>query len=163
MQKKKERKKTLKAQSIKAGNKNFFNYIKSRKPAREAIGPLDKGGEQKGRYRGQEDCREAEGFVASAFVTEKRPGTELTFLGRGSDGPVLTSPVAPKRYYLPVSSCTCPRLDSANIEVVRSNEFQRHAQCAIGKRFGALLQRRAALEVHQGDGSGRGLGHGQNG
>ena len=72
------------AKNIKKNNKQFFKYIRSRKPAREAVGPLDDQG-VKGLLKGDREMAEKlNAFFASVFTVEDKkcmPTPEALTLG----------------------------------------------------------------------------------
>ncbi|XP_061469435.1 uncharacterized protein LOC133378834 isoform X1 [Rhineura floridana] len=75
------------AKNIKTNNKKFYKYIQSRRPSREAIGPLDDKG-VKGVLKNDETAEKLNEFFASVFTVEdigQIPEPELTFAGRDSE------------------------------------------------------------------------------
>ncbi|XP_053145920.1 uncharacterized protein LOC128342544 isoform X2 [Hemicordylus capensis] len=69
--------------SVKGNKKNFFKYIRRRKPAREAVGPLDEGikGSIKEDKEIAEKLNEFFAFVFMAEDTDHIPTLELSFSG----------------------------------------------------------------------------------
>ncbi|XP_054853518.1 uncharacterized protein LOC129342059 [Eublepharis macularius] len=58
------------AKNIKTNNKHFFKYIRSRKPAREAVGPLDDQGVKGLLKNNREMAEKLHAFFASVFTVE---------------------------------------------------------------------------------------------
>lgn len=76
------------AKNSKANSKNLFQYIKCRKPARKAVGPLDNEGIKRKLIKDMEIVGKTE-CILSVFTTEdvgQIPPSEQTVSGRESEG-----------------------------------------------------------------------------